>query len=335
MSKPILNVSLAFDEKYTRFAYVCIYSLLTNNAASNVHLYILQYDLTDESRLLLLNLAKQFDAHIEFLYVKKSLFSKRLPITNKWPIEVYFRLLLTDLLPKEVDRIIYLDSDIIVNGSLTEMYNTDMAGYNIAGCYDLSLITANLDMFLYYRHKWFAKQYSSKTYINSGAILMDMNKLRKSYPLEVYLDAAKELDYKIYAPDQDLINYVHNGKIKLLDPRKYNYPAYLAYTEDIREKFLVTIMHFIGKKPWQGGNHAHFFTERFWWEYAFLTPFAWDLMKQFMIDSMTDTTILEELSGTDQAKASLILENSRLKKELENATEQVKRVIALFENNSK
>ena len=58
-------------------------------------------------------------------------------------------------------------------------------------------------------------------------------------------------------------------------------------------------------------------------------------MKQFMIDSMTDTTILEELSGTDQAKASLILENSRLKKELENATEQVKRVIALFENNSK
>ena len=335
MSKPILNVSLAFDDKYTRFAYVCIYSLLTNNTASNVHLYILQYDLTDESRLLLTNLVEQFDAYIEFLFVDKTLFSEKLPITDKWPIEVYFRLLLTDLLPEGVDRIIYLDSDMIVNGSLAEMYNTDMDGYNIAGCYDLALIAANLDMFLYYRHRWFTEQFNSRTYINSGAILMDMKKLRKDYPLEVYLEAARELDYKIYAPDQDLINYVHSGKIKLLDPRKYNYPAYLAYSEGIRDKSLVTIMHFIGKKPWQGGNHAHFFTERFWWEYAFSAPFAQELMKQFMIDSMTDTTILDELSGTDQAKTNLVLENSRLKKELENAMDQVKRVIALFENNSK
>ncbi len=332
MSRPTLNVSLAFDDKYTHYAYVCIYSLLTNNTSSMVHLYILQYDLSDESRSLLTGLAEQFDAHIEFLFVDRGLFSEKLPITSKWPIEVYFRLLLTELLPESVDRIIYLDSDMIVNGPLNEMFNTDMTGYNIAGCYDLALLPATLDLFLYYRHKWFSKEFNEKTYINSGAILMDMTKLRKDYPLEVYLNAAKELEYKIYAPDQDLINYVHADKIKHLDPRKYNYPAYVASVEGVTDKSDVSIMHFIGPKPWQGGNHAHFSTERFWWEYAYKVPFAEDLMKQYILDSQIDPTITEELKGTDKEKENLLMENTRLKKELENAMEQVKRVIAMFEH---
>ncbi len=332
MDKAIINISLAFDDKYTKYAYVTLLSLFKSNADSEVHVYILQYDLSDASRKLILSLSEKYNNYIYFLYVDRARFNNKLPIIDKWPIEVYFRLLLTELLPADVDRIIYLDSDMIVNNSLKDMYETDMTGFDLAACYDLTLLGADLNVFLYYRSDKLASLFNDRKYINSGSLLMDMTKLRKSYPLDVYMDAAKELDYKIYAPDQDLLNYVHKDKIKLLDSRKYNYPAYIAHLEQVTDKSLVPIMHFTGPKPWQGGNHVLVTTEAFWWEYAFEAPFADEIMKEFIINTCKEPGIREEVEGTDKITMDLVEENAKLKSDLQSAMNSVQQVIAMFEN---
>lgn len=331
MKKFRMNVSLSFDDKYTKYAYITLMSLFINNPEADVYAYILQYDLSDESRNYLNALADSYDNHMIFLEIDPMAFDG-MPTIKKWPIQVYFRLLLPDLLPEDIDRIIYFDSDMTINSSLQELYETDFEGNDLIGCYDLNLIGVDLETFLYYRHEALTPTFENKTYINSGMIMFNLDNFRKNYSLRTYLETASKLDNKIYAPDQDLINYVHMGKIRHVDPRKYNYPGYVAFLEGIRadKACLVPVMHFVCEKPWQGGNHAHFDTEMIWWNYAFKSPFRDEFVEKYIEDSCTDPTIMESLSGTDRIKNDLVSENARLKKELASAMDQVKKVISML-----
>ncbi len=327
-----MNVSLAFDDKYMKYAYITLLSLFMNNTDVEIYVYILQCDLTEESRNALDNLASEYGNHMVYLSISIERF-KDMPTFDKWPVQVYFRLLLPELLPADVDRIFYFDSDLIISDKLSDLYNTDFEGNDIIACYDLNLIPANLDIFLYRRHNNLAPLFEDKTYINSGMLLINMNKFRGNYSLNSYLDAAKELEYKIFAPDQDLINYVHRGKIKHVDSKKYNYPAYTAFLDGIHsEHNTVPIMHFVCEKPWQGGNHAHFETELIWWKYAMQSPFKDFFTEKYISESISDPTIMQALNGNDSVKNELYMENTRLKKELDNALSQVKKVIAMFSN---
>ncbi len=327
----IINISLAFDDKYTRYAYITLMSALINNHDSEIHAYILQYDLSETSKSYLNELFDKYNGKAVFLDINPNIFDN-LPTIKKWPIQVYFRLLLPELLPQDVDRIIYFDSDMTINASLKDLYDLSFDGNDLIGCYDLNLLAADLDTFLYYRNKALAPLYEQNTYINSGMLLMNISQIRKLYSVMSYVNAAKELNFNIYAPDQDLINYVHMGKIKRVDPRKYNYPAYIAFLEGVRSDndSSVPVMHFVCEKPWQGGNHAHFETELIWWKYAFQSTFREEFMEQYIRDSIVDPTIMQNLNGTDEIKNNLVKENARLKKELGEAMDQVKRVINML-----
>ena len=333
MNRYKMNVSLAFDDKYLKYAYITIMSLYINNPDAEIYTYILQYDLSEESINYLNELAKKYQNHIVLLTIDPDRFSN-LPARKKWPMQIYFRLLLPEQLPEDVDRIIYLDSDMTVNSSLAELYNMDFNDNDIIACYDLNLMAATYDTFMDSRHEVLAKSFENKTYVNSGMLVMNISRIRETCSLETYLNAAKELDYKIYAPDQDLINYVHADKILHADPRKYNYPAYVAFLEGLRsdtaEKAPIT--HFVCEKPWQGGNHAHFETELIWWKYAYQSPFKDFFIDNYIKESMADPTIMKCLSGTDEVKNSLVRQNVQLKKELTSAMDQVKKVIALLSN---
>ncbi len=325
-----MNVSLAFDNNYIQYAYITLMSLFINNSDAEISVFILQYDLSSESRRILTKLAEGYGSRVIFLdiYPEKL---KSLPV-NKWPVQVYFRLLLTEICPDELDRILYLDSDIIVNASLKELYLTQFEDNDLCACYDLNLLATTEEIFLYHRHPALAPLLKNKCYINSGMLLFNLEKMRKKYSLNSYMEACVKLEGKIYAPDQDLINYVHAGRIKPLDPCKYNYPAYIAFIDGKRSNNAseIPIMHFVCEKPWQGGNHAHFETEMIWWKYALKSPYKDKLLERFLNDAISDPTIMENLNGTDEIKNALVAENARLKKELNTAIEQMKKMISIF-----
>lgn len=332
-----MNISMAFDEKYSPYAYTTILSLFTNNPAGEICLYILESDLSDVTKASLKCLGDTFENSIELVHIDKAAMNQKLPVIEKWPIEVYYRLLLPELLPEDADRVIYLDSDMIINTSLKELYEEELEDYDLAGCYDMSLKTATLDMFLYNRSPQFSALFESKRYINSGMILFNLRRMRQEYTFETYIRALDELEGRIYAPDQDLINFVHQEKIKHLDPRKYNFPGYMVYNEipgNEAAKASVPIIHFICEKPWQGGNHVHYATEQIWWDYALGTPYRDALLEQYVRESIKDPTMIKITQGTDEVKQALSEENARLKRELSEAMENVKRVIAMFEHQS-
>lgn len=336
--KAKMNVAMAFDEKYVKYAYVTIFSLLENNPDAKIDLYILERSLSDASKGCISKLCEDHGSHAYFLYVDISRFEDKLPTQEWWPAEVYFRLLLTELLPSEIDRILYLDGDMVVNKSLSELYNTDITDYDMAACYDVCLDIATVEQFLTGRHKKLEVMFNDKTYINSGMLLMNIDRLRQNYSFADYMDALAELEFAVRAPDQDLINYVHDKLIKRLDPRKYNYPGYMVYYEIgncQKAKETVPIIHFIGTKPWQGGNHIHYNTEQIWWDYACRTPFAEELMTTYISESVMDPTVENNMNNESNAKNALAAENAQLKVQLKEAMDSVKKVIAMFSEQDK
>ena len=182
-------------------------------------------------------------------------------------MEAYFRLFMADVLPEWVDRVLYLDVDVIVNRPLYEFYFMDMQEKDIVACRDFSLVMK--EGFTDKRKELFAKQEGKDfVYFNSGVMLVDMGRLRDKARGADYLEVAKELQGRLLAPDQDILNMVHWEHVGLVDEFRYDlFQGCLKdlTPEEVRQQ--ASIIHYAGPKPWQVSDvtlHAH----RVWWEYA-------------------------------------------------------------------
>ena len=264
-----MNIAISIDDGYTKYAYVMLVSLFEHN--KDVCVYVLTEDVSQENRKTLEDLGKKYNSQVRFIDIKISDELKaKLPL-NAWKIQVYYRLLLADVLPEEVKRIIYLDTDMIVRASIRELYEINLGKNVICACGERELT----EEFFAYRGKEFEELYRNKMYptFNSGCVLMDIEKMRGKYTFSYYIKVLEELNYKVYTPDQDLLNYVHHNEVLVLSSDLYNYEAckwYGNYYE--KKKDRIKILHYILGKPWQA-NHIPFYIERIWWDYAKKTPY--------------------------------------------------------------
>ncbi|MBQ9990099.1 MAG: glycosyltransferase family 8 protein [Lachnospiraceae bacterium] len=282
MIKPRMNIAAALNSNYVRYTYVMLTSLFVNQDENwDIHIFLLQSDLTPEEKLCLEELVASHQACLHWLTVDRSLFSADYLAVTKWSMETFYRLTLQDILPIEVDRILYLDVDMIINKSLTELYTTDFEGNILCACPEPYVAPASADA----RSRFFQDHLKEGfMYFNAGMLLMNIEKMRGKYHLDTYLNLAKDLPYRLPTPDQDLLNYVHWKEVKFVDTIKYNLPARFAFNLGVRYaevKASVTIIHFLGNKPWNG-KCDHFDIEQLWWDYAEMTPFYQQLAEEYL-----------------------------------------------------
>lgn len=199
--------------------------------------------------------------------------------TSAWNPIVLARLLVDKLLPENVERVIYLDGDTIVRGSLSELWDTDMGELSIGACIEA---TCSLKR----KEKMGLK---NKPYHNAGVLLVDLKNWRKNNTGQEIIDYYCKNNGKLYANDQDAINGSQVGKIKTLSPT-YNYHnTYDIYRYRLFEKNCdypvpskeelanikknPCIIHFLGEeRPWRKGN-KHRFSEEYI-KYLDMTPWA-------------------------------------------------------------
>ena len=181
-----------------------------------------------------------------------------------------YRLLLPEIL-KEVDKCIYLDSDLIVEGDISELYRIEMDGKCIAGVKaGLELAT---DQFKKERLNEL-KIPSLDDYINAGVLVFDLKNIR-AMNLNQKLKAAGYNGYRYN--DQDAINAVMYSEIKHL-PLKYNMSRHWAISNDpeyyeyfgkrkyCEAKKSPVIIHYLGKyKPW---IYKNTYKAKRWWDYV-------------------------------------------------------------------
>ena len=126
------NILVSINHYFMRFFLSMMNSLADSNPDSTFDVYILQNNLPEEDRDFIKKTLPKVATPI-FLDVDESYF-KGMPQSKRWPHETFYRLMVTKLLPESVDRILYLDGDIIVHGSIDEIYNTDFKWNLFVGC---------------------------------------------------------------------------------------------------------------------------------------------------------------------------------------------------------
>ncbi len=262
-----LHVAMAFNHGYVVYAAVMLQSLYENNKLCAIYVHILQCELSEMDKSLLQGQAREFGNEVLFYDCRKEWLPEGCLVTQEWSLEAYFRLFMADVLPEWVDRVLYLDVDVIVNRPLYEFYFMDMQEKDIVACRDFSLVMK--EGFTDKRKELFAKQEGKDfVYFNSGVMLVDMGRLRDKARGADYLEVAKELQGRLLAPDQDILNMVHWEHVGLVDEFRYDlFQGCLKdlTPEEVRQQ--ASIIHYAGPKPWQVSDvtlHAH----RVWWEYA-------------------------------------------------------------------
>ena len=190
-----------------------------------------------------------------FIEVKEEEF-KGFPISSRYPLEIYYRLFASDLLPKTLDRILYLDVDIVVIQSLRELYNMDFES-------NLYIASSHVNERMTHLN---AKRLGLKEdvpYINTGVLLMNLELLRKQLNKQDILNYVNAYKKNLVLFDQDVLTALYGDKTKLVDYRKYNLSERMMNFYNLRNprsridldwvKKNSVIIHYCGRmKPWKG-----------------------------------------------------------------------------------
>lgn len=157
----------------------------------------------------------------------------------------YARLLLPEVLPQKVDRLLYLDADLLVLDDLRDLWECDLGDAPVAAVLDL--IDPGLKLG---SHPWQGVP-RVKDYFNAGVLLIDLDRWRGEQVAERALDYLRAHPHTPFS-DQDALNVVFDGCWKRLDAR-WNFQDHSA-TRLLRlppEK-RPAIAHFVGGlKPWK------------------------------------------------------------------------------------
>ena len=265
-----MDVCVSVNSKYVRYLYVMLYSLFSSNEKHEINVYVLQQDLTAEDRGLLFSLAREFSQLIYFVVVDSEKFAG-VPTSMKFSVEAYFRLHMPWLIPESVKRVLYLDADILVRGDISEIFELDLAGCLFAACQD-----GYIPFLDEKREKKFHRK-SDYRYFNSGVMLWDLVAIRREYAFQDFMDAAKELDYWLPFVDQDILNYMTEGKVCFLPPDEYNcmVGVFANSEKDISK---AKILHYAGRNPWRAGPKTEAY--KLWWKVARKAPFYLELLEE-------------------------------------------------------
>lgn len=238
------------DEKFISYAKVTIYSVCKNTSEDNKLIFTILCDesLGTDPRKRLASLEEMFpNLNIYFYEVDTKKFVQAKPYFHI-PVVAYYRLVCADVL--DADKAIYLDSDLVVELDIAELYEIDIDDYYVAGVIDIGMVK-HPNYALWHSENYNMKNYSD--YINSGVLLMNLALMRKDNIVELFL---KELGEKNAWIDQDIINRICTGKIRLVD-WKFNYQT--GYSdEDYEWNYKYSersggreIIHYAGsEKPW-------------------------------------------------------------------------------------
>lgn len=256
------NILCATDDNYVPYCGIMLTSLFDNNKEHNLCVYIFVEQLNNESQKALEVLGRNYNQRIEIVTVDhKTLSTCPIRPGDHVSIVTYYRLLAPILLPSDIDKILYLDCDMIVNGYITSLYNENIDDCPIAMSKDEAFFIEEK-----YRRLDFNPMYAYK---NAGVALINLRYWRDNDLAKKCLDYISIYPDKVKFHDQDTLNAILHKEIKQL-PIKYNLQTgflltdYTQYYEQDMPEILdaiksPVIIHFTGaSKPWfKGSRHPY------------------------------------------------------------------------------
>lgn len=251
-----IEIVVCTDHKYVMPTGVMMHSVCKNNSEQNVRFHlIVDESVSEDDKADLRNVA---EGKIVCFYAADNDVFSSMPLIGNITKATYYRLLIPQLLPDDIQKVLFLDGDIIVRHSILPLWETDLEGFAIAAVTDAdeSLI-----------EKYNRQKYSpSLGHFNAGVMLMNLNYWRANNIQGEIKSYIKNHFESIRHCDQDILNYVLRDKkvtlaikyntqtqfLYVLEKACYDYWKYEKEVLEARED--PVILHYTLGKPWVVGS---------------------------------------------------------------------------------
>ncbi len=279
-----INVAFAADTNYAQHVAVAMASVMKNvRSGSAVRFFLLSDGIEDALLQRIEETASRFHAELVVIDLSKAEGFETVYTSGHISRAAYFRLALPDILPDDVTKVIYCDTDLLVLDDISKLWGIDLQGMPLAAVPDYGIMASKRSM--KEKRKTIGLPEGAE-YFNSGVLVIDLSTWRECGYAQQVVDVAAKKDLRHH--DQDALNQVFIGKWKEL-PLSWNVipPVMQLLPKVLRNgKFRknalaarrsISILHYAGRcKPWDFVR-AEGFNETYY-AYLALTPFAGEPM---------------------------------------------------------
>ncbi|MFB8341309.1 DUF4422 domain-containing protein [Brucella cytisi] len=314
---PVVSVVASSDRAYLPHLAALVHSVFDNaHRQSFLDFIVLDGGLSADERRILTNIPSSYgqDGRIVFIDMSQQFLS--VETHSYFTRSTFYRLMLPDLLD-DYDRILFIDTDMIVLTDLSDVYNVDFQGKSIAAVQDLVMRTFTARRVRaagaggHKEAEVYLREYLSMgdnyiNYFQAGAIVFDLKRMRlKKYSAALKCDLSDNVYWFL---DQDVLNKHLLGDVLFLD-NKWNClyldadaVRYLKsdemkiYQESIESPYII---HFAGQyKPWIDDNHP---LGHHYWYYLRRCHWYEVVLKKYINGS---ASLFSSLSSTDLIRDS-------------------------------
>ena len=246
-----INILVTLDKNYIPYLNVMLSSLRYSNPDCCFSVYLLHSSLTEADTVSTVQVLDNSDKLM--LINAEEVRLEGAPTSARYPKEIYYRIFAAKYLPQTLDRVLYLDPDVIVNGSVKELYDLPMDDYCFAAA-------SHTGPFLRKFNEIRLGMEDHSPYINSGVMLMNLKKLREVHKYDEVFRFIEKRKNLLILPDQDIISSLYGSKIYALDTYRYNmtellYQMHAPFERDLNLDWVrnhAVIIHYCGRnKPWK------------------------------------------------------------------------------------
>ncbi|MCQ2235868.1 MAG: glycosyltransferase family 8 protein [Bacteroidales bacterium] len=250
----MIDIAINIDSKFVPFAHIMLYSLEEYNAEDTFTIHVLNIDLNDGHKDDFIS--KHPKMAFNFYQVDNNIV-KSLPMWRKDYVSpaTYLRIFMPELLPSSVNKVLFLDCDTLILGSINDLWNTDLDTDNL-------MIAAVEDRPPYDREKPKALNYDvTYSYYNAGVALFNLKAMRDNNFSHNAAQFIEKYRGVIRHHDQDIMNALTAGHTMFISCRWNLLDFFLFKKPDIQSRRMddlrdalhnPVIVHFSNKrKPWR------------------------------------------------------------------------------------
>ena len=265
-----MNILVSINKGYLEHFEVMLHSLL-KCTENTLKVFVLHDDLDEKD---FSSIKTEFpEADFSFVFMESSLCSG-FPTVKRYPYTIYYRLFAPIILPETVEKILYLDCDLVLHNSIDTFYDTEFGENLFVGCTHTGKVLSAFNRIRLGVNK-------NYIYINSGVVLMNLKELRKVIDVNTLREYTIKNKARLILFDQDVICRFYGNRIieensllyNLSDRqlKSHNFFRNPKINNEWVKKHNV-IIHYIGNnKPWKQGYRGSLG--------QYYTDFAEDLRK--------------------------------------------------------
>ena len=305
MKREKIHIFYACDENFLKYTTVSIVSLMENASKEYFyHIHIMHSGIKEEAKKLIQSL-ENTNFKIEFDDVTAYLLSlkDKLPIRDYFTMTTYYRIFIAEMYPG-VKKAIYIDSDTVIQGDISELYREDIGNYYLAACVEQVMVQT--EVFGNYVERVLG--ISRNKYFNAGIMLINCKKFRKEFVLEQFAELLETYNF-IVTQDEDYLNVICKGKVKYLHP-KWNVQTYGTPPCKMEES---AVIHYIMQnKPWHFSDCMY---EEVFWKYAKRTTCYEDILREreAYTDEQRENDARAKIKLAETAQAEIDSDSNYLK----------------------